>query len=380
MVNNSNVMGIIFPNSYDALVPELVNERLMASIPFAGRYRMIDFILSSMVNAGIDNISVIVRENYLSLMDHLGSGREWDLTRKNGGLNIVPPFARKGAKAYNGRVGALANLLVFLKEQKEKYVVLADSHIAVNFNFKDMIKQHIASGADITVAYEESEIPADLVNTDDISKGLYYSLVLDGTKVTEMKINSKKDGVQNLGMNIYVIERELLIDLVNNAFVHGKSFFERDIIIPNINTLNVQAYKCEDYTVRITGMKSYFEENMKLLNDENLDGLFVSDRPVYTKVRDDNPTRYIKGATVKNIMAADGCVIEGHVENCVLFKGVTIEKGAVVKNCVIMQDSVVKAGAQLEYIIADKDVTVSSNVEMKGSPSFPIYIAKGKTV
>ena len=380
MVNNSNVMGIIFPNSYDALVPELVNERLMASIPFAGRYRMIDFILSSMVNAGIDNISVIVRENYLSLMDHLGSGREWDLTRKNGGLNIVPPFARKGAKAYNGRVGALANLLVFLKEQKEKYVVLADSHIAVNFNFKDMIKQHIASGADITVAYEESEIPADLVNTDDISKGLYYSLVLDGTKVTEMKINSKKDGVQNLGMNIYVIERELLIDLVNNAFVHGKSFFERDIIIPNIDTLNVQAYKCEDYTVRITGMKSYFEENMKLLNDENLDGLFVSDRPVYTKVRDDNPTRYIKGATVKNIMAADGCVIEGHVENCVLFKGVTIEKGAVVKNCVIMQDSVVKAGAQLEYIITDKDVTVSSNVEMKGSPSFPIYIAKGKTV
>ena len=380
MVNNSNVMGIIFPNSYDALVPELVNERLMASIPFAGRYRMIDFILSSMVNAGIDNISVIVRENYLSLMDHLGSGREWDLTRKNGGLNIVPPFARKGAKAYNGRVGALANLLVFLKEQKEKYVVLADSHIAVNFNFKDMIKQHIASGADITVAYEESEIPADLVNTDDISKGLYYSLVLDGTKVTEMKINSKKDGVQNLGMNIYVIERELLIDLVNNAFVHGKSFFERDIIIPNIDTLNVQAYKCEDYTVRITGMKSYFEENMKLLNDENLDRLFVSDRPVYTKVRDDNPTRYIKGATVKNIMAADGCVIEGHVENCVLFKGVTIEKGAVVKNCVIMQDSVVKAGAQLEYIITDKDVTVSSNVEMKGSPSFPIYIAKGKTV
>lgn len=380
MVNNSNVMGIIFPNSYDALVPELVNERLMASIPFAGRYRMIDFILSSMVNAGIDNISVIVRENYLSLMDHLGSGREWDLTRKNGGLNIVPPFARKGAKAYNGRVGALANLLVFLKEQKEKYVVLADSHIAVNFNFKAMIKQHIASGADITVAYEESEIPADLINAEDVSKGLYYSLQLDGTKVTEMKINSKKDGVQNLGMNIYVIERELLIDLVNNAFVHGKSFFERDIIIPNIEKLNVQAYKCEDYTVHITGMKSYFEENMKLLNDENLDGLFVSDRPVYTKVRDDNPTRYIKGAKVKNIMAADGCVIEGHVENCVLFKGVTIEKGAVVKNCVIMQDSVVKAGAQLEYIIADKDVTVSSNVEMKGSPSFPIYIAKGKTV
>lgn len=377
---NSNVLGIIFPNSYDALVPELTNERLMASVPFAGRYRMIDFILSSMVNAGIDNVSVVVRENYLSLMDHLGSGREWDLTRKNGGLNIIPPFARKDTKIYNGRVGALANLLVFLKEQKEKYVVMADSHIAVNFNFKAMIDQHIANGADITIAYEEREIPADLLASDHISKGMYYTLLLDGDKVSGIKINSKKTDVQNLGMNIYIIERELLIDLVNKAFINGQTYFERDILIPNLETLNIQGFKCEDYAVRITSMKSYFEETMKLLSDENLDALFVADRPVYTKVRDDNPTRYIKGAQVKNTMAADGCVIEGTVENSVLFKGVKIGKGAVVKNCVIMQDSVVEADAKIEYLITDKDVTISPKVEMKGSKSFPIYIAKAKTV
>ena len=377
---NSNVLGIIFPNSYDALVPELTSERLMASVPFAGRYRMIDFILSSMVNAGIDNISIVVRENYLSLMDHLGSGREWDLTRKNGGLNIIPPFARKDTKIYNGRIGALANLLVFLKQQKEKYVVMADSHIAVNFNFKAMIDQHIANNADITIAYEDREIPEAFLKSDNISKGLYYTLQLDGDDVKAIKINSKENGVKHLGMNIYIAERELLIDLVSEAFINGQSYFERDILIPNLETLKIQGYKSVEYAARLTCVKAYFDENMKLLSDENLDALFRTDRPIYTKVRDDNPTRYIKGAKVKNTMSADGCVIEGTVENSVLFKGVKIGKGAVVKNCVVMQDSVIEDGAKIEYLITDKDVTISPNVEMKGSKSFPIYIAKAKTV
>ena len=377
---NSNVLGIIFPNSYDALVPELTNERLMASVPFAGRYRMIDFILSSMVNAGIDNISIVVRKNYLSLMDHLGSGREWDLTRKNGGLNIIPPFARKDTKIYNGRIGALANLLVFLRQQKEKYVVMADSHIAVNFNFKAMIDQHIANNADITIAYEDREIPEAFLKTDNISKGLYYTLQLDGDDVRAIKINSKEKDVKHLGMNIYIVERELLIDLVSNAFINGQSYFERDILIPNLETLKIQGYKSEEYAARLTCIKAYFDENMKLLSDENLDALFRTDRPIYTKVRDDNPTRYIKGAKVKNTMVADGCVIEGTVENSVLFKGVKIGKGAVVKNCVVMQDTVIEDGAKIEYLITDKDVTISPNVEMKGSKSFPIYIAKAKTV
>lgn len=376
---NSSVMGIIFPNSYDAVVPELASKRLMASIPFAGRYRMVDFVLSSMVNAGIDNVSVLVRENYLSLMDHLGSGRAWDLTRKKGGLNIIPPFARKDIKLYSGRVGALANILDFLREQKEKYVLMSDSHIAVNFDFRAMIDQHIASGADITIAYKEEPIPQAFLDCNNLSKGLYYTLDLDGQAVTGIKVNVKDAGVKNLSMNMYVVERKLLIDLINTAFVRGQSYFERDVIIPHLEDLKVEAFKCEEYTARISGVKSYFDENMKLLNEDNLDALFGA-RPIYTKIRDDNPTRYIKGATVKNMMAADGCVIEGHVENSILFKGVKVGKGAVVKNCVIMQDSVIEAGANIEYIIADKDVTIAANKEIKGTESFPVYISKGKTV
>ncbi|MCI8763456.1 MAG: glucose-1-phosphate adenylyltransferase subunit GlgD [Lachnospiraceae bacterium] len=380
MVNsNADALGIIFPNTYDSLIPELVSERLMASIPFAGRYRMVDFVLSSMVNSGIGNVSLIVRKNYHSLMDHLGSGREWDLTRKNGGLNIVPPFAQKNIKMYTGRVEALASILEFLKAQKEKYVVMSDANIAVNFDFKAFMDAHIASGADVTVAYSKEELPASAMKKNDIGTNMYYSFVIEDRRVVKLDICSKESGVQNFSMNIYIMDRELLIEQISTAYLHGHSYFERDILAPQLDTLNVQAYQYDGYLARICDLKSYFDENMKLLDEKNLDGLFARDS-IYTKIRDDNPTRYIGGAKVKNTMSADGCIIEGEVENCVLFRGVRIAKGAKVKNCVLMQDTVVEEGANLEYIITDKNVTFTAGKELKGSDSFPVYVAKHQTV
>ena len=376
MVNsNKKALGLIFPNSYDNWVPELVNVRLMASIPFASRYRMVDFVLSSMANSGIDNISVIVKKNYHSLMDHLGSGREWDLVRKHGGLNIFPPFMESDSRAYLGRAGALANTLDFLRSQKEKYVVMTDSNIAVNFDYNKMIDAHIASGADITVAYNEQELPANFLYHEANDRDHYYTLNINNGRVEKILINAKDKGVQNFSMNMYVVDRELLINLINEASLRGNEYFERDVLIPQLSKLNVQAYKYDGYLARITGMKSYFDENMKLLDDYNIDALFEGN-PIYTKIRDDNPTRYIDGAKIKNTMAADGCVIEGEVENCVLFRGVKIAKGAVVKNCVLMQDTVVEAGANVEYTITDKDVVISAGKELKGNDSFPVYIPK----
>ena len=380
MVNsNANALGIIFPNGYDSLVPELVAERLMASIPFAGRYRMVDFVLSSMVNCGIDNVSVIVRKNYHSLMDHLGSGRAWDLTRKNGGLNIVPPFAEKTVKVYNGRVEALASILDFLKDQKEKYVIMSEANIAANFDFKAMLNAHIESGADLTLAYAQEEIPKGLIKPFDINKDLYYTLDIEDGRVKEIQINPETPGVQNLSMNIYIMDRELLISQVSAAFVRGHVYFERDIVAPQLDKLNVQAYKFTGYLARISSMKSYFDENMKLLEDENLDALFGSNH-IYTKIRDDNPTRYMEGARADNIMAADGCIIEGEVENSILFRGVKVGRGAKVKNCVLMQDTVIEPGAELDYIISDKDVTITADKKLKGTDSFPVYVAKYQVV
>lgn len=380
MVNsNADALGIIFPNSYDSLVPELVGERLMASIPFASRYRMVDFILSSMANCGIDNISLIVRKNYHSLMDHLGSGREWDLVRKNGGLNIVPPFAEKTVKLYTGRVEALASILPFLRSQKEKYVVMSDPNIAVNFDFNALIDAHVESGADVTIVYAEEELPKSLTESNIVSEDLYYTLKVEDGRVKKIYMNSKEEGIQNFSMNIYILERELLIDLLNTAYVRGYLYFERDILAPQLDKLNVQAYRYDGYKARISDIRSYFEENMKLLEDENLDALF-SGSSIYTKIRDDNPTRYIKGAKVKNIMAADGCVLEGQVEDSVLFRGVKVAKGAKVKNCVLMQGTVIEEGARVENVITDKNVTITVGKEVKGTDTFPVYVAKNQTV
>jgi len=379
MINaNANAMGIIFPNSYDEFVPELVTERLMASIPFGGRYRMVDFLLSSMVNCGIDNIAVLVRSNYHSLMDHLGSGRAWDLARKNGGLAIYPPYAEKHMKRYTGRVEALYNILPRLKTAKEKYVILADTNIAVNFDFKAMLDAHIKSGADVTAAYAEQEIPNGLLKREDASN-FYYTFKMENGRVEKIYMNSKAEGVQNLGMNIYIISRELLYEQINTGYLRGAVYYERDILARQVDNLNIHAYKYEGYFARITDMKSYFEENMKLLDDDNLDALFCG-QPVYTKVRDDNPTRYIPGAVAKNSLVADGCVIEGDVENCILFRGVKIAKGAKVKNCILMQDTTVGENASLEYVITDKNVTVCDGKKLNGEDSFQVFVGKRQIV
>ncbi len=379
MLNSkTSALGIVFPNSYDATIAELVNVRLMASIPFASRYRLIDFMLSSMANCDIDNISLVVNNNYHSLMDHLGSGREWDLVRKNGGLNIFPPHAEKNSKHYTGRVAAIAGLLDFLRDQKENYVVMADTNYAINFDFKDMINHHIKTGADVTIAYNEQEIPEGYRQMPN-EHGFYYTFAIENGRIQKMYVNSEDSGVQNLSMNIFVVQRELLIDIINTAFVRGQKYFERDVLLNQLNVLNVQAYKYEGYIARITNIKSYFDENMKLLDDYNSDALF-NPSPIYTKIRDDNPTRYINGAKAENIMVADGCVIEGEVENSVLFRGVKIAKGAKVKNCVLMQDTVVESGADIEYLITDKEVTITAGKEMKGTDSYPVYIGKKCTV
>ena len=378
-VVNNEALGVIFPNSYDGLVPELVKERLMASIPFASRYRLVDFVISSMARAGIDNISLIARENYLSLMDHLGSGREWDLARKNGGLNILPPYAQKEIKVYNGRVEALESIKSFLVSQKEKYVVMSDSNVVANINYGEIIAAHKKSGADVTVVYRKQEIPENFKKPLGTNNDLYYTLDLEGNRVTQLFVNSKRDGEVNFSMNIYIIDRELLIRLIDEAYVLGFTCFERDVLAPQIEMLDIQGYCYDGYVAFIHDMKSYFDENMRLLEADNLDALF-GPGPVWTKIRDDNPTRYIKGAKVSNVMAADGCVIEGEVENSVLFRGVKVAKGAKVKNCVLMQDTVVGEGAKLEYVITDKDVTITSGKSLVGTDSFQVFVAKKQTV
>lgn len=377
--SKAEALGVIFPNSYDSLVPDLVSERLMASIPFASRYRMCDFMISSMVHCGIDNISILVRKNYHSLLDHLGNGREWDLARKNGGLNIVPPFAQKQIKVFSGRIEALESIRGYLMKQTEKYVILSDANMAVNFDFNALLDAHIKSGADVTMVYRKQEIPQSLIRQSTAGMDLYYALGINGDRVSKIYINPKESGEMNFSLNIYVVERELLMRMVDEAYLHGNVYFVRDILEKKIDQLDVRGFCYDGYVAHIHDMNSYFEENMRLLKEENLNALF-SGNQIYTKIRDDNPTRYINGAKAKNVMVADGCVIEGEVENSVLFRGVKIGKGAKVKNCVLMQDTVIEDNASVEYVITDKNVTISEGKSLTGNDSFQVYVAKGQVV
>ena len=232
----------------------------------------------------------------------------------------------------------------------------------------------------MTAAYRVEPIPDVAMNSSAVRKEMYYTLEMDDTgKVTQMLVNPQVEGNQNFCLNIYIIERELLVSWIEKAFMRGDIYFERDILARSLDRLNVRGFRFDGYVARICDMKSYFDENMKLLDEDNLNALF-SPSSVYTKIRDDNPTRYINGSSAENIMAADGCVIEGDVENSVLFRGVKIGKGAKVKNCVLMQDTVVEDGASLEYIVTDKDVTITAGKEMRGTDSLPVYVAKHQIV
>lgn len=376
---NNNAMGIIFPNSFDKLLGNLVSLRTMASMPFASRYRLGDFVLSSMSNSGISDVVVLPKNNYLSLMEHLGTGREWDLARKNGGVQLIPPFAENGNKVAAGRIDSLANVLRLLKTKKAKYVVLADANLAVNFDFNAMIEAHIASGADVTAAYNVAELPESFVNSEDIYKDFYYSFdMAEDGRVTEIQVNPT-EGTLNLAMNYFVMDRELLIEKVQYAFNHGQTHFTRDLLWGNKETLKIYGYKYEGYVGRVCSINSYFYENMALLEDAKLDALFAGNS-IYTKVYDDNPTRYIAGAKVKNAMIADGCVIEGEVENCVIFRGVKVAKGAKVTNSILMDGTVIEADATVDYMIVDKNVTISAGKTMKGDANYPVYLVKDYTV
>ncbi len=382
MVNvKTDALGIIFPNVYDSLVPRLTSERVMASIPFASRYRMIDFVLSSFVNSDIDDVSIVVRENYFSLLDHVGSGREWDLSKSSGGLKLYPPYSEKGLEVYTGRVDAVYALAHTLGKKKKKYVIMADTNIATDYDFKDMLAKHIATGADVTVAYTEQKLPKGLKEKDIIdSKTVWYTYDLDENSfVKKINICEQDDGVKNMATNIFICDREWLIKTATQAYKEGDHFFERDVLSRNLDKLKVYAYKHENYTVRISDIQTFFDQSMDLLKGDNMDQL-LNGKTVFTKTNDDNPTRYVEGARVKNSMIADGCIIEGTVENCIIHRRCHIKKGAVVRNSIIFSHGIIDEGARLDYVIADKRLHITQGKEMKGSDSFPNFIPKGTTI
>lgn len=371
-MRGNNVMGLIFSNVHEEKIRELTEKRTMGSVPFGGRYRLIDFPLSNMVNSGINKVGVITKSNYQSLMDHLGSGKAWDLSRKREGLFMLPPFGNTST-VFNSRIESLASITTFLSNSKEDYVLLSDSDTVCNIDYADVLSYHVKHNADITIVYRFGKLPEKICNP------AVYTIDPDG-RVRDMLVNPKTDGECNFGMSMLLIKRELLIKMVDDCVSRNLYNFKRDFLQRNISNYTFYAYEFKGYAQTICSMNAYFDANMSLMLPTVRSELFNSDRPIYTKVRDDMPARYGLGSSVSNSLIADGCIIEGTVENSVLFRGVHVGKGTKISNCVIMQDSVIGPNCNLNYVITDKDVTIKNDRSLQGFQSYPVFISKGSVV
>ena len=372
-----DVMGLIFTGENDIHLGELTSLRAVAALPIAGRYRVIDFQLSSMVHSGINNVGVITQKNYSSLMDHIGSGREWDLHGKQG-LVMLPPFlTRENMGVYSGLLDALKSNCTYLRLSRQEYIVLTNSHTIYNMDYTDALKYHIEKGADVTVLYAHG---AKAVGTEG-ENDTFLSVDEDG-KVTGMEIGSSVPTRDCASLKVYITKRELLRQLVEQAAANGMHDFDRDILQRNINdgNLRVYGYEYKGLACQIDSIQSYFNFNMSLLSGDVRRQLFPADRPVYTKVRDDLPTRYVEECECSNSLIANGCMIEGTVINSVIFRGVKVAKGAVVKNSIVMQDAQIQEGAEIDHCILDKQSVIRRNGRLIAPAAYPIVIAKNVVI
>lgn len=374
MVNMGNVLGLVFANMHDTTINDLTKVRTMGSVPFGGRYRLIDFPLSNMVNSGISEVGVITKSNYQSLLDHLDSGREWDLSRKNGGLHLLPPFGHVGSGMYRGRLEALSGVLGFIKFSNAEYVVMADCDVVANIDFRQIVEAHVKSAADITVVYGRG-----MFSTEQTCNKTVVA-VSEDNRIYDVLINPELSGECSVSLNIFVMSKRFLENMVQEAASRSLYSFERDILQHKLNEIKIYGYKYEGYYNQIDGMKWYYKANMDLLNTGIRQILFPQTSPIYTKIRDEAPAKYGIDAVVHNSIIADGCIIEGEVENSVLFRGVHVHKGAKIRNSIIMQGTNVGQKSEIDYTIIDKDVSVGNYRTLTGSQFYPVFVAKKSTV
>lgn len=373
-MNGKNVLGIIFANIHEQALGSLTERRTMGSVPFLSRYRLIDFPLSNMVDSGVTKVGVITNLNFRSLMDHVGTGKPWDLNRKADGLYILPPFSSNNVSMWGNRIDAIYGNLSFFHHSTQDYVLLTDCNNVTSIDCQKLFDAHERTGADITIVGMRGKRPQNIRTT------LTFDKIDEDGRIREMSIDRSTDEEVTYSTNIILMKKYLLESLIMNAHASNKVSFQRSVLMANLNGLKMYTYLPEDsFAETIDSVQSYYDISMRLLERENRKKLFAPS-VIYTKERDDMPTIYGIESKVTNSLVPNGCKLYGTVENCILFKGVVIEPGAVVKNSIIMQDTIIGKNARLNCVIADKDVLIRDGVELSGAPSFPITLNKGTKV
>ena len=367
-----SVMGIIFTN--DVATDALTLKRTMASLPFGGRYRQVDFHLSNLAAGGIDHVGIVSRSNYQSLMNHVGSGEEWGLELGEGGLEFLTPWALGNEDRYRGKLENLNAILDFIRFSEEEYVVLSDSAIITNLDIKDIVASHIASGKDITIVAKPGVANGQME--------LDLAVKLENGEVSDLLVSYPAPEGYLASMDLFVVGRQWLIEKVRELVAHDKYHMDRDLVMGQWNegkvTLNV--YEYNGVALYNENTEEYFANSMALLDKEVRDGLFHAHHPIFTRVRDRVPNYYGEACQVVNTVTADGGIFDGNVSNSVLFRNIVVEKGAQVDHCVVMSDAKIGEGAFLQYVILDKDVTVTPGAKLVGTAKCPVVVKRGETV
>ena len=367
-----NVMGIIFAN--DASIGALTEKRTMASLPFGGRYRQVDFALSNLTCAGVRHIGIITRHNYQSLMHHIGSGEEWGLELGEGALEYLTPYAQSSTDGYHGKLESLASAMDFLEYGNEDYVVIIDSAVLSNIDLNKVIAAHAASGKDVTVVAKSG-----ICNGE---KKIDLALRVKEGAITDIAVDYVAPSKYLASMDIFVLNKKWLIEQVREHVSRSLYHMDRNLVMEGwrVGFVSVNVYEHDGVALFNESMDEYYHNTMALLEKNVRRDLFGANHPVFTKVRDRVPCYYGEDAELDDCLIADGCMLEGKVENSILFRQVTIGEDAEVEDCIIMNDCVIGKDAKLKYVILDKEVTVTPGAKLYGTKGHPIVIKKGETV
>ncbi len=371
----NDTFAIVYAGHGNPFLGDLIAHRAVSALPLAGRYRTIDVLLSNISQSSIRNVGIIMQRNFQSLVEHIGSGDPWDLDSKNGGVALLTPFDQGlGTGLYQSFGDALFAKRYYLDNQRAKYCLLLASDMVYREDYNRMLDYHLEMDADITILYSHDP----RLGQGDATE--ITNLHIDNGRVTggDFGHEGTDDGCYNLGACI--MEKELLIRLVEDACAQGRYNFVNDIIEPALSDYKVMGLEHTGYAGRLTTVKSYFDMTRDMLDPAVRDDLFYAHGPVYTRVADAPPVRYAKGCAVENSVFGNGCIVRGRVAGTVVFRGVTIEEGADVQDCIIMQDSHIGKGAYLRNAIIDKDVIVADGARLVGTPDMLKVVRKGLKV
>ncbi|RJE89910.1 glucose-1-phosphate adenylyltransferase subunit GlgD [Paenibacillus sp. 1011MAR3C5] len=366
------VLGVINLIHETDELERLTQSRCLATVPFGARYRLIDFVLSSMVNSGISQVAVFAHTKYRSLMDHLGSGKHWDLQHRQSGLFILPPATDDIQEISRGDLYHFYQHRDYFKRSSLEYVVITRSHMVCNVDFEAVINHHLEQEADITVVCKK-EIQSSP------GKARKVKMADDG-RITSIQDHYGRMLSDIVSMEMYVMRKELLMELVETSLAEGQDHLVRHAIFSRLGQLKVHGYMYEGYLGVVNTLSSYYDHNMSLLQPKVWKELFNQPGPIYTKVKDEPPARYSSGSRVSNSLIANGCRIEGTVLNSILFRGVHVEKGALIKDSIVMQNGKIGENSFVANCILDKDVQVEGNRDLRGTEGTPFLAGKKRVI